>query len=523
IQSSYVYKDPNNDPRWLTNWPYDEVYLTKENHFTNFSFSGQIVVQVTMPLRTTISTVTVHPLSKNVKATISGNVISIPISSAGNYYLEVDGEARFPLFIFANPLETNVPSATDPNVIYYAPGIYDVGYDGGAMQSIPVGKTVYLAGGAYVKGRFKTTGVAGTTTFRGRGILSGINIPGYSTYRGMIDAYVGSVNVEGITILDSPQGYQGIIAYGSNSIVKNIKMIAWAMESDVGVLGNYSLMQDCFLKINDDILKPISIGMIIKDNVVWQQMAGSVIQLGWNSTDKGINATVSGLDIIACDRGAKTTSDGTVQAIINLKNDNGATYTNMVIENIRMDKKIYMFCGVDIKQTDPNWVNNSAFNLGLGSIDGITFRNISIPQMPARISYFNGNGNVTSTSTGDIKNITFENLTVGGTLVTSANAANYITISGKASNFFYTAGSYTDIQNVSLNESPIKIYPNPVLNELNVEIQETNSKVAIYNSTGQKLIEKISDGKMMKFDVDVFSKGIYLVKVNNEISGKFIK
>ncbi|MEI8204398.1 MAG: hypothetical protein WCH34_15355 [Bacteroidota bacterium] len=437
LKSSYVYKDINNDPRWLTNWPYDEVYMTKENHFTSFSFSGQIVVQVTMPLRTTISTVTVRPLAKNVRATIIGNVITIPISSTGNYYLEVDGEPKFPLFIFANPVETNVPSANDPNVIYYGPGIYDVGYDGGVMQNIPVGKTVYLAGGAYVKGRFKTTGVAGTTTLRGRGILAGTQIPGYSTYKGMIDANSGSVNVEGITILDSPQGYQGIVAYGSNSIVKNVKFVAWAMESDAGQLGTYSTVQDCFFKIGDDILKVNQVGQIFKDNVVWQQMAGSVIQLGWNSTEQGINASVYGLDVIGCDRGAKNTSDGTVQAIVNLKNSSGATYTGVTIENVRIEKRPYMLFGVDIKQTDPNWVNRPEFNVGLGSINGMTFRNITSSIIPTRTSYFNGNGIVNATSSGDIKNVTFENLLVGGTLVTASNASSYITLMGNTNYFNY--------------------------------------------------------------------------------------
>ncbi|MFZ4726015.1 MAG: hypothetical protein ACOYMD_11285, partial [Paludibacter sp.] len=57
--------------------------------------------------------------------------------------------------------------------------------------------------------------------------------------------------------------------------------------------------------------------------------------------------------------------------------------------------------------------------------------------LPGRISYFNGNGNVTSASTGDIKNVTFDNFTVNGVSVTTQNASNYFTISGKTSNFIY--------------------------------------------------------------------------------------
>ncbi|MEI8204399.1 MAG: hypothetical protein WCH34_15360 [Bacteroidota bacterium] len=439
FQSSYVYKEINNDSRWQTNWPFDEVYMSAENHFTTFSFSKNVEVKITLPVRTKISNVVVRPLSKNLKATISGNTITIPMDKPANIYVEIDGEERYPLFIFANPLEINAPApdAKDTNIIYFGPGIHDVGYEKGPMQSIPVGKTVYLAGGAFVKGRFKTTGVAGTTTFRGRGILSGINIPGYSTYRGMIDANIGSVNVEGITILDAPQGYQGIIAYGNGSVVDNVKMLSWAMESDSGVLGANSILQNCLFKICDDALKPYREGMLLKDNVVWLQMCGSAILLGWNSIEQGINPVISGLDIIACDRGVKTKPDGTHQAIINLKNSNGATYKNIVIENVRVEKKPHNLIGIDIKQTDPNWVKNPKFNMGLGSIDGLTFRNITVSDMPSILSFFNGNGEVTPTSRGDIKNVTFENVKVAGTLITKDNADKYMTRAGNTSNFVF--------------------------------------------------------------------------------------
>ena len=432
-QKSYVYKDPVNDLRF----PIDRGYMTLENHFTSFSFSGEIVVQIKLLQRSSVSTVTVRPLSKNIKATISGNTISISLKEPANFYVEVDGEGKYPLFVFANAPESGVPSETDPNVIYFAPGIHDVGFEGGTMQNIPVGKTIYLAGGAYVKGRLKTAGTAGTTTIRGRGILSGIGIPGFETYRGMIEGYQGTLVIEGIVILDAPQGYQGVIAYNPGSIMRNVKMLAWAQGSDAGVLGRNAEITNCFFKINDDVLKPIQAGMVFKDNIVWQQMCGVVIMFGWNSVEKEISATVSGLDIIGCDVGVVTNPNSSQLGIISLKNSNGATYTNMLIENVRIEKKIYHLLNMAIKQTDPGFINNPMYNKGLGSIDGMTFRNIAVPNVPVRISYINGNGNVTTESTGDIKNVVFENVTLGGTPITAQNAATYLTISGNTSNISY--------------------------------------------------------------------------------------
>jgi hypothetical protein len=432
-QNSYVYKDPVNDLRFA----YDRGFMSLENHFTSFSFSGQIKVQVKLPLRTSITTAIVRPASKNLSTSISGNTITISLKDPANFYVEIDGENRYPLFIFANPQEVNIPSPNDPNVIYFGPGIHEIGYSGGTMQNFAVGKTVYLAGGAYVKGALKTADMAGTTAVIGRGILSGIDIPGYESYNGMIDVHTGILQTEGIIILDAPQGYQGIIAYGNGSVLRNIKMIAWAQGSDAGVLGINSQIINCFFKINDDVLKPVSTGILFKDNIVWHQMCGSVIMLGWNSVLPITNATVSGLDVIGCDRGVKTNPDVTSQSFLNLKNSNGATYKNFTIENVRMDKKPYMLFAVDILVTDPGFINNPNFNKGLGAVDGITFRNFTIPGLPAKMSYFNGNGNITPASTGDIKNITFENITISGTLLTEQNSVNYITRLGNTSNFIY--------------------------------------------------------------------------------------
>ncbi len=437
FQSSYVYKDPNNDLRWTTLWPSRGVYLTKENHFTTFSFTGEMTVNINLPLRTTISTVVVRPLSKNLSATISGNTISVSLSAPANFYVEIDGEEKYPLFIFANPLELIVPDPNDPNVIYFGPGIHEIGISGGPMQNIPAGKTVYLAGGAYVKGVLKTNGATGTTAFSGRGILSGIDITGLSAYYPIIGAGGGTVRVEGIIINDAPQGYQGIIAYGTGCVLENVKMISWAMESDAGSLGPNSLIKNCFYKLNDDVLKATQPGMLFKDNIVWQQMNGQVIMLGWNSITQSINATVSGLDVIGCDVAQITSPTAQVMGIVKLANSNGATYKNMTFENIRIEKGPYMLIGISIKQTDPGWTDNVNYNKGLGSLDGIQFRNISMPTIPVRKSYFNGNGYVTTSSTGDIKNISFENITFGGIRLTEQNTANYIITTGNTSNFIY--------------------------------------------------------------------------------------
>ena len=76
-----------------------------------------------------------------------------------------------------------------------------------------------------------------------------------------------------------------------------------------------------------------------------------------------------------------------------------------------------------------------------------------------------------------------------------------------------------------LNANTIKIYPNPVgaENELTVSLVKENVKVAIYNTLGQKLMEKVANGNLVKFDVGNLRKGMYIVKLSDGTSQKFIR
>ncbi|HET6555920.1 MAG TPA: cellulase family glycosylhydrolase [Prolixibacteraceae bacterium] len=77
----------------------------------------------------------------------------------------------------------------------------------------------------------------------------------------------------------------------------------------------------------------------------------------------------------------------------------------------------------------------------------------------------------------------------------------------------------------SLSANSMKVYPNPVgaEDELYVGLSASNVKVAIYNAIGQKLMEKVSSGNLAKFDVSSLVKGMYVVKLSDGTSHKFIR
>lgn len=77
----------------------------------------------------------------------------------------------------------------------------------------------------------------------------------------------------------------------------------------------------------------------------------------------------------------------------------------------------------------------------------------------------------------------------------------------------------------TLANSIDKVYPNPVGNgnSLFVELSAINSKVAIYNSVGQKLMEKTADGHKVEFNVSSLRQGLYFVKTSDGSIQKFVR
>ncbi|HEY3369507.1 MAG TPA: sugar-binding protein [Prolixibacteraceae bacterium] len=61
-------------------------------------------------------------------------------------------------------------------------------------------------------------------------------------------------------------------------------------------------------------------------------------------------------------------------------------------------------------------------------------------------------------------------------------------------------------------------------NVLNVQLSSAvNTKVAIYNAIGQKMMEKVSTGNMAKFDINGLRKGMYFVRLTDGSTQKFIR
>ncbi|MBR4940413.1 MAG: hypothetical protein IKZ19_00225, partial [Clostridia bacterium] len=134
--------------------PYDTVWpgfqrpldQTETAAFLSFETDGHVLVELVS--EKTVEEAVVRPLSKNVRVDVGedGHSVSFTLPGCGNYTLEING-LHNALHIFANPISDFGVDKADPKVIYYAPGVYDVG-----NIELEDGQTLFVDGGAVLYG-----------------------------------------------------------------------------------------------------------------------------------------------------------------------------------------------------------------------------------------------------------------------------------------------------------------------------------------------------------------------------------
>ncbi len=96
-----------------------------------------------------------------------------------------------------------------------------------------------------------------------------------------------------------------------------------------------------------------------------------------------------------------------------------------------------------------------------------------------------------------------------------------------------TSGTTVFIDNIELVEdplgvypdeiNPVKVYPNPVVNELNVYLDSEYARLEIFNSLGTKIEEVKARGTHVSIDVSSYLPGVYFIKIDGEKVVKFVK
>ena len=338
------------------------VYRYEEGSYCYFSFGGgTVIVSVTVPTNVVVSSVDIRPKSANLKPVLAGQTIQFSLALPLNLSIEVNGRSN-PLFLFANPLEVNPPAPGTPGVVYFGPGITNLP---GGQYVVPDGKTVYIAGGAIVKGKFRI----GSSTPSGTGVAN-VSILG----RGIVDS-TGITNASGDPdpgrplrinnstniMVDGPiflgQSAWGLVANQSSDVTfRNTKVINWRFNGagtpdGMDVVGSRNVTMDgVFVRSYDDgiAIKNNKFGyygpvenVAISNAVIWSGDAGNGLEIGWETYNTDTNAQyirnilVSNSDIIH--KTSRTNSPNS-RAAISIHNGDNATVSHVTYQDIRIEE-----------------------------------------------------------------------------------------------------------------------------------------------------------------------------------------
>jgi len=223
--------------------------------FAYFDFTGAARVEVAS--RKPMAKTRILPESRGIRADVADGTVTFVLTEPGQLSIEPDAK-NGPFLLFANPLESNPPNPGDPDVIYFGPGVHEAG----AIE-VKDGQTLYIAGGAVVKGGVRAQGKG--IRIRGRGILDGLN---WEWRKGPTPHLLQLTNctdikVEGIILKDSwawtlPMfGCQGVH-------IDNVKIVSarCANNDGIGVCNSQDVkIENCFIRTDDDCITTKGVGI----------------------------------------------------------------------------------------------------------------------------------------------------------------------------------------------------------------------------------------------------------------------
>ncbi|HUU22278.1 MAG TPA: glycosyl hydrolase family 28 protein, partial [Phycisphaerae bacterium] len=275
--------------------------------FAYFDVDGPVTVTVTTAKP--LEKVRILPDSRGIKPKVKGDTLTFDLPGPGQVSVEPDAK-NGPLLLFANPLETARPDPAARGVKYFGPGVHKAG-----RIKLGDGETLYVAGGAIVKGGVLAEG--NDITITGRGIIDGLQ---YARNEGPTPQPIHirrsrNVRVDGIIVKDA-WTWSFVIAGSRDVRVDNVKVIAARGPNNdgIGTLNSRDVtITNCFIRTDDDCITakgdgwpgrdkaldgwPVD-GLTVTGCVLWTDRA-QIWRLGCESWAAGMrNMTFTDIDVL---------------------------------------------------------------------------------------------------------------------------------------------------------------------------------------------------------------------------------
>ncbi|MGF7030812.1 hypothetical protein J2T17_001718 [Paenibacillus mucilaginosus] len=227
-----------------------DMHHVRNASMVYFDCSGQVEMEVIRHAGSVHQAV-LRPVSCGLSCEVEGSRVTFLLDGPGHVSLELDGDRFHNLHIFANPLEEHTPDPSDPDVIYFGPGLHVL--DDPVLR-VPSGTTVYIAGGAVVWGGLLCEH-AENVTIRGRGILYLSGFAKETYHRALQITFSRNIVIEGIIAVDPPH-YTLLIGQSEHVTVRNLKTFStrgWSDGIDI-MSSSHILIDRVFLRTSDDCI-----------------------------------------------------------------------------------------------------------------------------------------------------------------------------------------------------------------------------------------------------------------------------
>ncbi len=366
-----------------------------------FDFNGEVEVAVTYR-GGNIESSRVRPLSYGIKQQTAGNRMTFSLTRPCNLSVEVNGDIFHNLHLFANPIDSHKPKRTKgKHLVYFAPGLHQLPDSGLTIGS---GKTVYIAGGAVVRGCIKVKDAENVRIY-GRGI---IHPEGRGA--GVTISNSRHVEVDGIITTQCPTG-------GSDSVtIRNIKTISsygWGDGLNVFASNNV-LFDSVFCRTSDDCTTVYGTrkgyvggcrNITMQNSTLWADVAHPIfIGIHGNVDNPEILENLNYVNIDILDHKEKQLDYQGCLAI-NAGDENlirKVRFENIRIEDFREGQLVNLRI----------FYNEKYCKAPGRGIEDVLFKDITYTGTNANLSMIIGYD-----TTRKVKNIRFENLIINGTRI----------------------------------------------------------------------------------------------------------
>ena len=357
-----------------------------------------------MKVASEVRSAKVLPSSRGITPQVSGKEISFEAAPGDRLTLEVNGDEIHSLHIFTNAREEDVPSPTDPNVLYYGPGEHYV-----SRIIVRSGQTLYLAPGAVLYGEMFQREKGGAYSpvvsligdnirVCGRGIIDGSLCETLTTNLLYINGK--NITVEGIILRDASV-WTVPVKNSENVVLDGVKILGYRANSDgIDICNSRGVtVKNCFVRTLDDlvVVKTTRAGgtaenIRVTGNVLWNEVAHAL------SVGAEINHDIS--DVVFEDN--DIIHDKGREWSLRVYHCDNAKVSGVVFRNIRIEES---------KNLISLWINKAVWSSSeeRGRIDGVLFENIRAERVsnPAvQVLGYDGEHLV--------ENVTFDGVTVDG-------------------------------------------------------------------------------------------------------------